>query len=47
MTLSNAELFSLFNKAAEDTRWIGSATDEEWMAITTYVIQRSQGQVPK
>jgi hypothetical protein len=39
--LTLTELFSLFGRTADETRWVGSADSEEYLAVVTYLVQRS------
>ena len=39
--LTMSDVFSLFGRQAEDTRWVGSADSEEYLAVVTYLVQRS------
>ena len=39
--LTLIELFALFGRTNEDTRWVGSADSEEYLAVVTYLVQRS------
>ena len=39
--LTLSELFALFGRSTDDTRWVGSADSEEYLAVVTYLIQRS------
>ncbi len=39
--LTLTELFSLFGRTTEETRWVGSADSEEYLAVVTYLVQRS------
>jgi hypothetical protein len=39
--LTNAELFDLFGRDRDDYRWQGSADSEEYLAVVTYLVQRS------
>ena len=39
--LTLTELFSLLGRTADDTRWVGSADSEEYLAVVTYLVQRS------
>jgi hypothetical protein len=38
------ELFALFGRSSEDARWVGSADSEEFLAVVTYLVERSNGQ---
>jgi hypothetical protein len=35
------ELFALFGRTPEQTRWVGFADSEEYLAVVTYVVERS------
>ena len=39
--LTLSELFALFGRTNEDTRWVGSADSEKYLAVVTYLVQRS------
>jgi hypothetical protein len=39
--LTLSELFALFGRTNADTRWVGSADSEEYLAVVTYLVQRS------
>jgi hypothetical protein len=39
--LTLSELFALFGRTSDDTRWVGSADSEEYLAVVTYLVQRS------
>jgi len=39
--LTLSELFALFGRSTDDTRWVGSADSEEYLAVVTYLVQRS------
>ena len=39
--LTLSELFALFGRTNEDTRWVGSADSEEDLVVVTYLVQRS------
>ena len=39
--LTMSDVFTLFGRHAEDTRWVGSADSEEYLAVVTYLVQRS------
>lgn len=39
MTLS--EVFALFGRTNDDTRWLGAADSEEYLAVVTYLVQRA------
>jgi hypothetical protein len=38
------ELCALFGRTTEDARWIGSADSEEFLAVVTYRVERTNGQ---
>ena len=35
------ELFALFDRSQEDTRWLGSADSQEYLAVVTFLVQRA------
>lgn len=35
------ELLALFGRTPEQTRWLGFADSEEYLAVVTYVVERS------
>jgi len=35
------ELLALFGRAREQTRWLSFADSEEYLAVVTYVVERS------
>lgn len=35
------ELFALFGRTPDATRWVGFADSEEYLAVVTYVVERS------
>jgi hypothetical protein len=39
--LTLSELFVLFGRNVADTRWVGSADSEEYLAVVTYLVQRA------
>jgi hypothetical protein len=39
--LTLSELFALFGRSTDETRWVGSADSEEYLAVVTYLVQRS------
>jgi hypothetical protein len=39
--LTTTELFALFKRTTESTRLLGSADSEEYLAVVTYLVQRS------
>jgi hypothetical protein len=39
--LTLTELFALFGRTTDETRWVGSADSEEYLAVVTYLVQRS------
>lgn len=39
--LSLNEVFALFGRGPEQTRWLGSAEAEEYLALVTYLVERS------
>jgi hypothetical protein len=39
--LSVNELLALFGRAPEQTRWLSYADSEEYLAVVTYVVERS------
>jgi len=42
--LSINELLALFGRAPEQTRWLGFADSEEYLAVVMYVVERSYRQ---
>lgn len=40
-TLTVNELFALFGRTPDATRWVGFADSEEYLAVVTYVVERS------
>jgi hypothetical protein len=38
--LSLNEFFALFGRTPEQTRWLGSAESDEYLAIVTYLVER-------
>jgi len=36
------ELFALFGRTPDATRWAGIADSEEYLAVVTYLVERSQ-----
>jgi hypothetical protein len=38
------ELFGLFGRTTEDARWISSADSEEFLAVVTYMVNRTNRQ---
>ena len=39
--LTMTDVFSLFGRHAEDTRWVAAADSQEYLAVVTYLVQRS------
>jgi len=39
-TLSLNELFALFGRTPEQTRWLASAESEEYLGLVTYLVAR-------
>jgi hypothetical protein len=39
--LTLEEFFRLFYRGLQQTRWLGSADSEEYLAVVTYLVQRS------
>lgn len=39
--LTLSELFALFGRSNDDTHWVGSADSEEYLAVVSYLVQRS------
>jgi hypothetical protein len=44
--LTLTELFALFKRSGENTRLLGSADSEEYLAVVTYLVQRSSRRRP-
>jgi hypothetical protein len=41
--LTMSDVFSLFGRHAEDTRWVASADSQEYLAVVLYLVQRNNG----
>ena len=41
--LTLTEVFSLFGRQPEDTRWVASADSQEYLAVVLYLVQRNDG----
>ena len=39
--LTMSEMFTLFGRQAEDTRWVASADSQEYLAVVLYLVQRN------
>jgi len=39
--LTMSDVFSLFGRHAEDTRWVASADSQEYLAVVLYLVQRN------
>ena len=39
--LTLSELFALFGRTNEDTRWVASADSQEYLAVVLYLVQRN------
>lgn len=39
--LTMSDIFSLFGRHAEDTRWVASADSQEYLAVVLYLVQRN------
>jgi hypothetical protein len=39
--LTMSDVFSLFGRQAEDTRWVASADSQEYLAVVLYLVQRN------
>jgi hypothetical protein len=39
--LTMSEVFGLFGRTAEDTRWVASADSQEYLAVVLYLVQRN------
>ena len=39
--LTLSDLFVLFGRGPDDTRWVGSADSAEYLTVVTYLVQRS------
>jgi hypothetical protein len=35
------DLFALFGRGPDDTRWVGSADSAEYLTVVTYLVQRA------
>ena len=42
--LSVNELLALFGRTPDQTRWVGFADSEEYLAVVTYVVEHSYRQ---
>jgi hypothetical protein len=38
------ELFAIFGRTPDETRWVGFADAAEYLSVVTYVVERSQRQ---
>ena len=36
--LTMSDVITLFGRHSEDTRWVGSADSEEYLAVVTYLV---------
>lgn len=41
--LTMSEVFTLFGRHTEDTRWVASADSQEYLAVVLYLVQRNSG----
>ena len=41
--LTMSDVFSLFGRHSEDTRWVASADSQEYLAVVLYLVQRNNG----
>jgi hypothetical protein len=41
--LTMSDVFSLFGRHSEDTRWVASADSQEYLAVVIYLVQRNNG----
>jgi hypothetical protein len=39
--LTMSEVFGLFGRHTEDTRWVASADSQEYLAVVLYLVQRN------
>jgi hypothetical protein len=39
--LSLSELFALFGRGLDQTRWLASAESEEYLALVSYLVERT------
>ncbi len=39
--LSMTEVFALFGREPEDSRWVASADSQEYLAVVMYLVQRN------
>ena len=39
--LTLSDLFGLFGRGPDDTRWVGSADSAEYLTVVTYLVQRA------
>ncbi len=39
--LTLSDLFALFGRGPDCTRWVGSADSAEYLTVVTYLVQRS------
>jgi len=39
--LTMSDVFCLFGRQAEDTRWVASADSQEYLAVVLYLVQRN------
>ncbi len=39
--LTMSDVFSLFGRHAEDTRWVAAADSQEYLAVVLYLVQRN------
>lgn len=41
--LTMSDVFTLFGRHTEDTRWVASADSQEYLAVVLYLVQRNSG----
>jgi hypothetical protein len=39
--LTMSDVFSLFGRRVDDTRWVASADSQEYLAVVLYLVQRN------
>jgi hypothetical protein len=39
--LTMSDVFTLFGRHSEDTRWVASADSQEYLAVVLYLVQRN------
>lgn len=40
--MTDRELMAMFDRSTEDSRWLGLANSQEYLALLSYFIQRTQ-----